>query len=329
MKRFLLTIVLLLCGFPLFAQYAYRIVPVPSLPATCLPQNGEVRFLTTPAGSIGIYQCTSLNTWKSTGIQGNQFVLNQGTLTASLPFMSHTATWNNGAVTFQNFVSNITDTASNALSTLIDLQAGGISQFNVTKSGLATFPLWSSVQGTLAGASTPFLNHSVTWNNAGTTFDDILTNVTDTASNAASTLLNLKVGGNSMFSVIKTGQVTSAASIFANSTNALGFQGSTRIFTAANGRFNFTNSANTTFDRLTLGLESVAFPSVAVSPAVGGQSQGIIIFRGDGTAQVQANLGAATNGSMIYCSDCTIANPCAGGGTGAIAKRLNGAWVCN
>ena len=40
-------------------------------------------------------------------------------------------------------------------------------------------------------------------------------------------------------------------------------------------------------------------------------------------------LRAATNGSIIYCSDCTIANPCAAGGTGAIAKRLNGAWVCN
>lgn len=42
-----------------------------------------------------------------------------------------------------------------------------------------------------------------------------------------------------------------------------------------------------------------------------------------------ASLPAATNGSIMYCSDCTIANPCAGGGTGAIAKRLNGAWVCN
>lgn len=44
---------------------------------------------------------------------------------------------------------------------------------------------------------------------------------------------------------------------------------------------------------------------------------------------LQANLGAPANGTIVYCSDCTIANPCAGGGTGAIAKRLNGAWVCN
>jgi hypothetical protein len=42
-----------------------------------------------------------------------------------------------------------------------------------------------------------------------------------------------------------------------------------------------------------------------------------------------AALGTPDNGVWIYCSDCTIANPCAGAGTGAIAKRLNGVWVCN
>lgn len=35
------------------------------------------------------------------------------------------------------------------------------------------------------------------------------------------------------------------------------------------------------------------------------------------------------DGGMVFCSDCTIASPCASGGTGAMAKRLNGAWVCN
>lgn len=44
---------------------------------------------------------------------------------------------------------------------------------------------------------------------------------------------------------------------------------------------------------------------------------------------LQANLGSPSNGTIVYCSDCTIANPCAGGGTGALAKRLNGVWVCN
>jgi hypothetical protein len=39
--------------------------------------------------------------------------------------------------------------------------------------------------------------------------------------------------------------------------------------------------------------------------------------------------GSAPNGTLAYCNDCNIANPCTGGGSGAFAKRLNGAWVCN
>lgn len=43
-----------------------------------------------------------------------------------------------------------------------------------------------------------------------------------------------------------------------------------------------------------------------------------------------ANLPAtAANGSLVYCSTCTSAAICTGGGTGAFAKRLNGSWVCN
>jgi len=47
------------------------------------------------------------------------------------------------------------------------------------------------------------------------------------------------------------------------------------------------------------------------------------------TAVLFAALGTPANGTFCYCSDCTIANPCAGSGTGALAKRLNGVWVCN
>lgn len=70
------------------------------------------------------------------------------------------------------------------------------------------------------------------------------------------------------------------------------------------------------------------------------------IHKGDGSATVTAAidaptgmlnqtgvafaaLGTPSNGTLIYCTDCTIANPCAGSGTGAFAKRLNGIWVCN
>jgi hypothetical protein len=68
----------------------------------------------------------------------------------------------------------------------------------------------------------------------------------------------------------------------------------------------------------------------------GGTSVGWIDREGDAgfktitiTATAFASLGTPTNGSIYYCNDCTIANPCAGSGTGALAKRLNGVWVCN
>ena len=37
----------------------------------------------------------------------------------------------------------------------------------------------------------------------------------------------------------------------------------------------------------------------------------------------------ADNGVIVYCADCTQANPCAAGGGGALAKRLAQVWVCN
>lgn len=38
---------------------------------------------------------------------------------------------------------------------------------------------------------------------------------------------------------------------------------------------------------------------------------------------------APVNGMQVYCSDCTKATPCASGGSGAFAYRINGAWECN
>lgn len=42
-----------------------------------------------------------------------------------------------------------------------------------------------------------------------------------------------------------------------------------------------------------------------------------------------AALGAGVNGTIKYCNDCTVANPCAGAGGGAFAKGIGGNWVCN
>jgi hypothetical protein len=55
--------------------------------------------------------------------------------------------------------------------------------------------------------------------------------------------------------------------------------------------------------------------------------------KGNGAVELKtvtfANLPTVANAYLIYCSDCTIASPCASGGGGALAKGIAGAWVCN
>lgn len=99
------------------------------------------------------------------------------------------------------------------------------------------------------------------------------------------------------------------------------------------------------FDRNNGGLNSVTFGvnfgANAATPDVGlrraaagvveitnGGATGTSAFVRPGTTAF-ASLGTPANGALTYCSDCTIANPCASGGTGALAKRLNSVWVCN
>lgn len=65
-----------------------------------------------------------------------------------------------------------------------------------------------------------------TWNDAGTTFTAIGLDVTDTASNAASLLMDLQVGSSSVFNVNKRGdvEVAQSASFTAPSFKAAGFE---------------------------------------------------------------------------------------------------------
>jgi len=61
--------------------------------------------------------------------------INSGAITTSAPALNTTQTWNNAATIFTGALENITNTASNAASKLIDLQVGGVSKFNADVSG--------------------------------------------------------------------------------------------------------------------------------------------------------------------------------------------------
>lgn len=59
----------------------------------------------------------------------------QGTLTADAPAIYHTATWNNAGTVFYGLVADITDTASAATSSPLDIRVGGISRMRLQKNG--------------------------------------------------------------------------------------------------------------------------------------------------------------------------------------------------
>jgi hypothetical protein len=82
-------------------------------------------------------------------------------------------------------------------------------------------------------------------------------------------------------------------------------------------------------------VDTIAAPCGNSAPTINTAGTAILNSRGFYGVSITilqtpfANLGTPINGTFYYCSDCTVANPCAGGGTGALAKRLNGVWVCN
>jgi hypothetical protein len=61
--------------------------------------------------------------------------LTGGTVTALAPLIDATQTWNSAGTVFTGMRLNVTDTASSSSSLLMDLQVGGVSQFNVMKDG--------------------------------------------------------------------------------------------------------------------------------------------------------------------------------------------------
>lgn len=68
MLRLLLFLLLAPAAWAQFSSTAAHIRPVSSLPATCVPGNGDVVFKTT--ATVGVYQCSATNTWAAAGGSG-------------------------------------------------------------------------------------------------------------------------------------------------------------------------------------------------------------------------------------------------------------------
>lgn len=122
--------------------------------------------------------------------------------------------------------------------------------------------------GVLTGASAPVLNMTQAWNNGATTFTGIKLDVTNTASAAASLLIDLQVGGVSQLRVTRQGVFTVANSITAGSHVTTGgslihgTSGTSINMGTGDGIITLYNNGSTAFNRLQFGGTSSSFPSL-------------------------------------------------------------------
>ena len=103
-------------------------------------------------------------------------------------------------------ISSLTASAANATATDIApiVQTTGVGPVKMTMQQIAGGLLGSSsFNAATIVADSPVLNLAQTWNNAAITFTGWKFNVTNTASNAASLLMDLQIGGTSRFVVDK------------------------------------------------------------------------------------------------------------------------------
>lgn len=222
-------------------------------------------------------------------------------------------------------IGNGAGTVNNVSKWLTATTQGVSSIFDDGTNVTFTEPLVST-QGSIA-VSNAFINHTATWSGVGT-YDDILTNITDSGpSNAASTLINLKVGSVSQFSVTKAGignfagalttgggittsagNITAFAQVIAGSSSALRWTSRTQLLSPASGQFqiqNNTSNANISFQTGTSSAKPTIGTGFGTSPAVTTHSTdtagSINVGTGGAVLTGTINFTQTWNSSAVFC----------------------------
>ena len=129
-----------------------------------------------------------------------------------MPAIDIDQTWNSAGTTFQAITLDVVDTASNASSSLIDIEVGANKRLLLRKDGALAVntgtieAALTVAQGSIAEDT--LLYGSATWNNAGTAFRGLDLQITETAFAAGSLLMNLYGGVNRLFSVDAYGKLS-------------------------------------------------------------------------------------------------------------------------
>lgn len=165
------------------------------------------------------------------------------------------------------------------------------------------------------------------------TYAGIKLNVTETNAAGWTTrnLMQLQVGGSDKCTISDAGVVaaanfTATGSINAGTSAAYGFTaGKAKFASSADGQLQIYNNGITSGVTLDVNTNGVLF----VKTTADADTATVKTQKYNSTGSTFAALGTPADGTFQYCSDCQILAVCAAVGTGAFAKRLNGAWVCN
>jgi hypothetical protein len=174
-------------------------------------------------------------------------------LTASSPALDIDQTWNNAAIAFKAFEMDITDTASDASSNLIDIAVGNNQKLLLRKDGALSVNS-SAYNGTLTIdqgliATTKLIAGTAVWSDANSIFYGIDISVMNSAYAAGSKLIKLSGGNNRTFSVDITGEIDSEQTWNSSSTifTGIDLQVTETDFQAGSKLVNFYGSPNRYF----------------------------------------------------------------------------------
>jgi hypothetical protein len=286
--------------------------PDTTLPATGFLFGADSQASASP--SVYSTQAVATTLLGSTTLSGT-------TITASAPVVDFSQTWNNAAVTFTGAKLNITDTASNAASLLMDLQVGGVSFGSLAKNGTLTAGRYaaSGFSGMQFNASTGVIGLSrsadgaavTSWNGNSNSFNagTVTASATLVVGGSSDLLLtrrgaaNLRLGAADAAAPVA--QTLSVQSVVAGTTNTAGtnftFTGSQGTGTGAGGSLIFqvapAGTAGSTPNALATALTIGSDLSTTFAGTLNGPSSGGFVFSYAGSSRVA--IGASGSSSYL------------------------------
>lgn len=149
-----------------------------------------------------------------------------------------------------------------------------------------------------------------TWTDGGVTYTAVKMNVTDTASAAGALLMDLQIGGSSLFRADKNGSVVAQGSLSTGSNANIGWGSRTQLQSPSNGVMTMFNVSGTDFARLQFGGTTSSFPALKRS------STAIAVRLADDSAD------APLTASYLKTATTTVASLPAAGTAGAGARHF-------